>query len=338
VPTLEEIAKISKVSRSTVSRVINHDPHVADETREKVMSVVKRLNYQPNAIARSLAAGRTRIVGLIVPAGIATTFHDPFFPAFTQAMATTCAQHDYSVMLWLAEPDYERRMIQQVLNNGMLDGVIISSIHLPEDVVQALMTSKMPFVVVGQHNYGHTDYSYIDVENRRGAQEAVTHLLRLGHRRIAHIAGPQDTVCAQDRLQGYKDALRTRGLALTPELVVEGDFTEETGYYVMKGLLPQRPDALFAANDLAALGAMRALTEAGYRIPEDMPVVGFDDVPAAASTDPPLTTVRQPTERMGVVATETLIDMLEHGDSFPRRVILPTEFVIRASCGAEVRA
>jgi LacI family transcriptional regulator len=311
---------------------------VSDQTRIRVMEVVRQLNYQPNAIARSLAAGRTYIIGLIFPAGIATTFNDPFFPIFTNAMATTCAQHDYSVMLWLAEPDYERRMIHKVLNNGMLDGIIISSIHLPEEVVQALSASKLPFVVVGQHREGRTDYSYVDVENRRGAQEAVTHLLRLGRRRVAHITGPQDTVCGRDRLQGYKDALRSRGLPFTSELVVEGDFTEETGYYAMKRLLPHRPDALFAANDLAALGAMRALTEAGYRIPEDISVVGFDDVSAAAVADPPLTTVRQPSERMGITATETLIDVLENGDTFPRRVILPTEFVIRASCGVGERS
>jgi LacI family transcriptional regulator len=332
--TLEEIAEISQVSRSTVSRVINNDPHVRPQTREKVLAVVRELNYQPNAVARSLAAGRTRIIGLIIPSGITTTFRDPFFPVFTQSMATTCSQRDYSVMLWLAEPDYERRMIREVLNNGMLDGVIISAIHLSDDMANTLAASKLPFVVVGQHNVPAMEYSYIDVENRRGAQEAVTHLLRIGRRRIAHIAGPLDTMCARDRLHGYNDALRTRGLPLKPELVVDGDFTEETGYYAMKRLLPHHPDALFAANDLTALGAMRALVEAGYRVPDDIPIVGFDDVPSAASAAPALTTIRQPTDRMGVIATETLIDMIDHGDTFPRRVILPTELVIRESCGA----
>ena len=335
-PTLEEIARLSLVSRSTVSRVINDDPHVSSETREKVLEVVRRLNYQPHAVARSLAAGRTRIIGLVVPAGIVTTFQDPFFPVFVQAMASTCNSRGYSVMLWLSEAENERRSLNQLLSNGLLAGVIISTIHLPDGLAQQLESAGLPFVLIGQHTRP-IETHYVDVENRRGAQEIVTHLLRLGYKKIAHICGPMDTVCAQDRRSGYIDALRAREKAVDERLIIEGDFVEPAGYYAMQQLLPLKPDAVFASNDLMAMGAIRAMREVGIRVPRDVGVVGFDDIPSAVSADPPLTTVRQPTHRMGTVITETLIDVIEHNAGFIRRVVLPTELVIRESCGAALK-
>jgi LacI family transcriptional regulator len=236
-------------------------------------------------------------------------------------------------MIWLAEPDYEHRMINQILQNGLLDGLIVSTIHLPDEIAQLISASNMPFILVGQHTR-KLDTHYIDVENQRGSQEIVTHLLRLGYEKIASIIGPMDTMTARHRRQGYIDALHSRAKVVNPDMQVEGDFTEPSGYYAMQRLLIQQPDAVFAANDLMAFGAMRAIREQGLRIPEDIAVVGFDDVPAAASTDPPLTTVRQPSRQMGVVAAETLIDVVEHGASYMHRIILPTELVIRRSCGA----
>ena len=335
-PTLEEIARASQVSRSTVSRVINNDPHVHDVTRARVLEAVHRLGYHPNAIARSLAAGHTHIIGLLVPSGIATAFGDPFFPVFTEAMASTCTAHDYSVMLWLAEPEYERRMIDQILGNGLHDGLIVSTVHLPDEIFEALVKAALPFVLIGQHS-PEVDAHYVDVENYRGAQEMTMYLLRLGYQRVAHICGPLDTLCAQHRRAGFLDVMRARGHAVDPRLMVEGDFAEPSGYYAMRALLPLRPDAVFAGNDVMAFGALRALREVGLRVPEDVAVVGFDDVPAAAAADPPLTTVRQPTARMAVVATQMLIDVIERQDALKHRIVLPTELIIRKSCGAGAR-
>jgi LacI family transcriptional regulator len=257
-PTLEEIARLSQVSRSTVSRVINNDPHVSEVTRARVMAEVRRLGYQPNAVARSLAAGRTHIIGLLVPGGITTAFSDPFFPVFTQAMASTCNACDYSVMLWLTEPEYERRMVAQILGNGLHDGLIVSTIHLPDEITDALVGTALPFVLIGQH-LREVGAHYVDVENYQGAQEMTLHLLRLGYQKIAHISGPLDTLCAQHRRKGFLDVMRARGHAVDPGLIVGGDFTEGSGYYAMLDLLPARPDAVFAGNDLMALGALRAL-------------------------------------------------------------------------------
>jgi len=330
---LEEVARLSGVSRSTVSRVINHDPNVSQATREKVLQIIKQVNYHPNAAARSLAAGRTRILGLVIPMGVTALFTDPYFPLLIQGVSSACNAHDHSVMLWLADPEYERRTIRQIMHSGLIDGVIVASTLMDDPVVEALIGSDIPFILVGRYPMDES-VSYVDVDNRNASREAVTHLLRLGRRRVATITGPQNMIAGADRLQGYIDALRARGMASDPELIADGDFTEAGGYAAMQRLLPRQPDAVFVASDAMALGALRALRDNGRRVPEDVAVVGFDDMPFAARTEPPLTTVRQTTPRTGGVAAETLIDMITAPDGQPRRIVLPTELVIRASCGS----
>lgn len=333
--TIIEIAKQSGVSRSTVSRVINDDPNVNPTTRQRVRSVMQRLNFQPNAAARGLAAGKTRILGLVIPMGVSALFTDPYFPQIIQGITAACNQHDYSTMLWLAEPEYERRTIQQIVSAGLIDGVIVASALTDDAVIEALRIRHIPFVLVGRHPV-HTDLTYVDVDNRMSSRDAVLHLLRLGHKRVATISGPLNMIGGMDRLAGYKDALKSRGLRADEKLIAEGDFTEVSGYNAMQQLLPQTPDAVFVASDTMALGAMRALREAGKKIPQDIALVGYDDMPFAAHTDPPLTSVRQPIHRAGFVAAETLMDLIQERDAAPRRVILPTELVIRGTCGAEL--
>ena len=330
---LEQIAKLSGVSRSTVSRVINNDPNVSDVTRDKVMQVVKRVNYTPNAAARGLAAGRTHVLGLVIPTGVAALFSDPYFPILIQGVSSACNAREYSVMLWLAEPEYERRQIRQIMYSGLVDGVIVSSMLLNDSLVQALLDDDLPFMLIGRHPTA-TQINYVDADNVGGAREAVTHLLRLGHAHVATITGPQNMIAGSDRLAGYQAALRDRAMRSDPSLIAEGDFTEAGGYRAMQQLLPHRPDAVFAASDMMALGALRALREAGLRVPHDVALVGFDDVPQAARVEPPLTTVRQPIHRLGSTTVDFLLDLIEHPNASPRRIVLPTELVVRASCGS----
>ncbi|HOC22369.1 MAG TPA: LacI family DNA-binding transcriptional regulator [Anaerolineae bacterium] len=334
--TLEEIARLSGVSRSTVSRVINNDPHVSEETRARVLEVVVRLNYQPNAIARSLAAGKTHVLGLIIPKRVVEVFSDPYFPILLQGAFAACNARDYAMTLWMADPADEIRFIAKVLNNGLLDGVIISSMVLDDPLVTALNASKLPFVLVGRHPSA-PEVSYVDVDNISSAQMAVEHLYRLGYRRIATITGMLDTISGVDRRQGYENALRIHAIPVDPALIVEGGFSETGGEAAMRRLLPLRPDAIFIASDAMAAGALRVLREAGLRVPQDMAVVSFDDTPIASRTEPPLTTVRQPIEALGETAVNTLLHVLEHPDAGPRRVILPTRLIIRESCGASQR-
>jgi LacI family transcriptional regulator len=331
--TLVEIAKQAGVSRSTVSRVMTNHPSVDPETRSRVLAVAEQLNYQPNLVARSLAAGKTHVLGLVIPMGVRTLFIDPYFPLLIRGISVACNANDHSVMLWLAEPEYERRTMGRILSGGMIDGVILASALMDDPVQDALIKANFPFILVGRHP---TDdrVSYVDVDNRDSSRQAVAYLLDLGHARVATITGPKNMIAGSDRLQGYVDALRERGVPYNPDLVAEGDFTEEGGYNAMQHLLPQEPDALFAANDVMAMGALRALREDGKSVPGDVAVIGYDDMPFAARSSPPLSSVRQPIYRTGMVAAETLIDMIAQPAGAPRRVIMPTELAIRASTGS----
>jgi LacI family transcriptional regulator len=329
--TLDDIARISGVSRSTVSRVVNADPNVRDQTRKKVQEVIQKFNFQPNLAARGLAAGSTQVIGLVIPVGISSIFSDPYFPLIIQGISSACNQHGYSIMLWLAEPQYERRTIGQIMHNGLIDGVIVLAMLLDDPLIDRLSESNLPFATIGRHPASEKT-SYVDVDNRLGACKGVSYAIRTGHRRVALIGGTRNSVSGQDRSQGYLDALRECDLPVIPELITEGDYSDTGGYLAMKRLLPSHPDAVFAASDAMAFAAMRAIHEAGLHIPEDIAIVGFDDIPPAATSKPPFTTVRQPILLTGKTVAEMLIDMIEYPNPQPRRVVLPIELVIRSSC------
>jgi LacI family transcriptional regulator len=320
------------VSRSTASRVINNDPNVSDNARENVLRVVRLMNYVPNAAARGLARGRTQVIGLVIPAGISALFADPHFSIFIQAVSSACAARGHAVMLWLAEPEYERRQIRQIIYDGVIDGMIVASALTDDPLVNELGRSQRPFVVVGRRpNDWHT--TSVDVDNSGGARVAVRHLLRLGRQRIATITGPQNMIAGVDRLAGYLTALREHGCSVQQDLIVDGGFSEYRGYLAMQQLLLHNPDAVFVASDAMAIGALRAACDAGRRVPDDLALVSFDDTPLAARADPPLTAIRQPARQLGQLAVEILLETIENPNPAPQRIVLPTELVVRVSCG-----
>ncbi len=337
-PTLEQIAKLAGVSRSTVSRVINNHPNVRPEVREHVWRIVREVGYHPHAAARSLVTRRTQIIGMIIPEAVTTLFTDPFFPLLLRGATEACNAHQYQLMLSLftARADH-KELYQRVLRNGYLDGVVVASTSVNDPLIPNMLRDGIPFVSVGR--YPDERVHYVDVDNVGGARMAVEHLIRLGHRRIATITGPLDMVAGQDRLTGYRQGLEARGIPVEEDLIFEGDFTEDSGRLGMQHLLSASPTAVFVASDTMAIGALKALRQAGLRAPQDMALVSFDDIPIAASIEPPLTTVRQPIERMGGMAVEVLLSLLESSspEQVPaQRIVLPTELVIRASCGSEV--
>ncbi len=283
----------------------------------------------------SKAAARTRVLGMVIPIGVKALFTDTYMPLLIQGVSAAANAQDHSVMLWVAEPEYERRTISRVMRNGLIDGIILASMLSDDPLVQALIEGSLPFVLVGRHP-ANASINYVDVDNSNSARQAVNHLLRLGRRRIATITGPRNMRVGADRAEGYMTALAQRGLAVDPNLIVDGNFTETDAYGAMQRLLPFNPDAVFAASDAMAMGALRAMREAGRRVPEDIALIGFDDMPFAAGANPPLTTIRQPVQRTGEAAAEMLIDLIEHPDAQPRRIVLPTELVIRASCGSKM--
>lgn len=330
--TLEDIARLSGVSRSTVSRVVNGDENVRETTRLRVLEIIQQHGFQPNLAARRLAAGRTNVIGLVIPAGVGTIFSDPYFGQFIKDISASSNEHNYSIMLWLASPEYERRMIRQILGSSLVDGIIVLSTLVNDPIVKALYENPLPFILIGSHP--GLDVNSIDVDNMEGARLATRHLLENSPGKIATITGPQNMMVGRERYQGFCETLKVNNLPLDESLVVEGDFTEMGGYTAMKTLLSHQPKAIFAASDLMATGAMRAIREAGLHIPADIAIVGHDDMPVASQTSPPLTTVRQPLEQMGLLAVDALIDLIAHPAQPARRIVLKPELIIRSSCGS----
>lgn len=333
--TLEDIAKQAGVSRSTVSRVINDKPFVRDAVRARVWEVINKTGYQPNVAARSLASQRSYMIGLVLPHSVSYMFSDPFIPHLIQGIAQSCNRSDFTLGLFHASTkEDEKKMYPRVSRAGLLDGVILQAGHHGDPLMDRLIDSDLPLVFVGRP-FQSKNVSYVDIDNIEGAYNAVSHLIRQGYSRIATIAGTQLSTVGIDRKQGYIRALHDRDLPIDDDLIAEGDFSEEGGYQAMRDLLSARPEAVFAASDTMAIGAIRAVRDAGLKIPDDIAVVGFDDLPVAKMTSPALTTIRQPINRLGSTAVETLINMINNGSKPHNRIILSTELVVRDSCGVD---
>ena len=335
-PTLEEVARLAHVSRSTVSRVINDRPNVRAETKQRVWQAINDSGYRPHALARSLVTNRTHIIGIVIPEAVTTVFTDPFFPLLLRGATEVCNIHEYQLLLSLfTAPARQEEMCQRVLRSGYVDGVIVASAVVDDPLIPSMLRDGVQLVSIGRHP--NAQVHYVDGDNVGGALMAVEHLIRLGHRRIGTITGRLGLTVGQDRLAGYRQALQAHGIMVEENLISEGDFSESSGKRGMEHLLAFSPTAVFAASDSMAIGALKALREAGKRVPQDVALVGYDDIPIASLIEPGLTTVRQPIERMGSMAAELLLNMLddptEEGAS-AHRIILPTELVIRASCGS----
>lgn len=331
--TLEDIAKQAGVSRSTASRVVNDDPNVSDSVRKRVQHVILSTGYHPHAAARSLASQRSRMIGLVLPRTVSSFFTDPYFPRLTQGVAQACNQHNLTLGLFiLATKDDEERIFPLVSRHGLLDGIIVQTAQKEDKLINRLISSDFPVIVAGRP-FRDSGVSYIDVDNIQASHQAVRHLIHKGYKRIGTITGLMNATVGIDRLEGYARAIREQGWELDKTLIITGDFTEQSGYDGMKKLLPARPEAVFAASDTMAIGAIRAVREAGLQIPGDIAFIGFDDLPVASLSDVKLTTVRQPISQFGAQAVVTLIDLIENGIKPSRRVIMDTELIIRESCG-----
>jgi len=334
--TLEDIAKLVGVHRSTVSRVVNGAPNVSPEVRKRVLKAIHDTGYHPNAAARSLATQHSGIIGLVLPQSVGSFFSDPYFPLLTQGIAFGCNNHDLTLSLFLVgSKEDEEKILPRISRHGMLDGLLIQTGHPDDLIIQRVKKFSIPSVLLGRP-FDSEGNTYIDVDNVQAAFNATRHLIDQGYRRIATITGNHDSTVTLDRLEGYHKALGGAGIPVDEALVAEGSFTEISGYQAMQKLIATRPDAVFAASDSMAVGAMRAVQEAGLRIPEDIAFIGFDDVPLATLTKIKLTTIRQPILKFGIKAVELLIDIIENGTKPARRIIMDTELVIRDSCGANL--
>ncbi len=329
-PTINDIAKRVGLSKASVSRALNGKQDVDPETRKRVLKVAAQVGYVPSASARALSNGRSNCLGLLVP-----TLTWPWILEVLRGVAEEIERSGYSLILYTTSggEDSEREFMAQVVPAGAVDGLALVIPLGMLEYIERLAKGGLPIVVVDDRGH-YPDLPTVATTNIEGGRSATLHLVERGRRRIAMLNGPRDFGCNRDRLEGYKSALQKAGLQFDPKLVVDSDFKESGGASAMATLLAADPklDAVFVANDVMAFGAMRALRNNGRRVPDDVAVVGFDDIPASAMTHPPLSTVRQPLYEMGRTAASMVMAAVR-GESITKRIELPTSLVIRESSG-----
>jgi LacI family transcriptional regulator len=324
--TIIDVAREANVSFATVSRVVNGKGYVSAQTRERVMQAMTRIGYTVNRQARVLAGGRTQVIGLLVP-DLDTSYIGEILKGIDEELAAA----SYDLMLYTTHQRKTRESVYvNSLLNGMTDGLLMVLPMAPEAYVDSIRRRGFPFILIDHEGLDREGPS-VGATNREGAKQAVRHLVELGHTRIGLVTGKMEMDCARERLAGCHEALAEAGIV--PDLVRHGDFHRSLAYRLTEELLhlPDPPTAIFAANDVSAFGVMDAVRNYGLRIPDDISVVGFDDIPDAQWTQPPLTTVRQPMREMGKRAARMLLDAIADPNATQERVELPTELVVRST-------
>ncbi|MGI9182294.1 MAG: LacI family DNA-binding transcriptional regulator [Longimicrobiaceae bacterium] len=332
-PKLKDVAELAGVSASTVSRTINEPEMVNDQTRARVEEAVRALGYRPNRVARRLrvASGLTNLVGLIIP-----DLQNPFFADIARGVEDVAVHNGYTVLIGNSDEnlDKERRYLE-VMHAESVDGIILPPNSTSDPVAMDFARSEMPLVFVDRR-LSKVKMDTVVTDNLRGAYDAVEHLIRLGHRRIGFVEGRPQVSTSRERLAGYRQALEDHRIELDPERVRTGDSRQESGRRLTKELLvlAERPTALLVGNGLMTLGALEALHRAELKIPEEMAIIGYDDMPWALALNPPLTVVRQPGYELGGRAMELLLQRIRTPDRATTLMVLEPELIVRRSCGA----
>jgi LacI family transcriptional regulator len=328
-PTIYDVARLAGVSTATVSRAVNGTARIAPDTRAVIDAAVGELGYRPNTIARSLVTKSTQTIALLLP-----DIANPFYAELVRGIQQRALATGHTMLLCTTEGDPEREEAYlTLLRAKQVDGVLVDGLVLPPDRIAHFVREGLPIVCLDR-DVDSTSVPLVQVDNRLGARMATEHLLSLGHRRVAHISGARDLGISEERIAGYRDAHGAVGLEPDLALLAVGSFTDEGGYEAMRTLLARTElTAVFAANDLSAIGVINALVESGRRVPEDVSVVGFDDSPLMGYIDPPLTTVRQPVREMALVAVRSLLDEILGVGSPHTELVFRPELVVRRSTG-----
>jgi DNA-binding LacI/PurR family transcriptional regulator len=327
-PTIYDVARLAGVSTATVSRALNGTGQIAASTRVTIEAAVEQLGYRPNTVARSLVTKTTQTIALLLP-----DITNPFYAALVNGIQQTALSHGHTMLLCTTESDAEREEhYLRVLRAKQVDGALVDGLVLPPDRIARFVEDGFPIVCLDR-DIDSRSIPLVQVDNRLGGRIATEHLIDLGHTRIGHVTGAGELGISDERLAGYRDALNGAGLPIDFQLVEEGRFTDDGGHDAARRLLEREPGvtAIFAANDLSALGVLNAVAEAGKRVPDDVSVVGFDDLHLSAYTAPPLTTIRQPAVEIATLATEILIGLTNGREVEEMRHLLEPELVVRAS-------
>ena len=331
--TIHDVARTAEVSATTVSHVLNDSRHVSDDLRARVLSAIETLGYTPNRLAAGLRRKQTSTIGLVVPDNT-----NPFFAAVARAIEDASFEQGFSVILCNSDGDAAKEKFYiNVLLEQRVDGTVLVAANSSADLLAPLLDSGMPLVLIDRDLPNATTMvDKVLSDNLGGGLQAVQHLLALGHRRIACVTGPSHVSPSANRVTGYRQALTDAGIALDEDLIVRGHFDFVSGFAATQRLLDLTapPTAIFACNDLMAVGALSALVERGRRVPDDISLVGFDDIPLASYTNPRLTTVAQDQRALGAVATELLLARVKDRQRLAQVHICPTSLVLRASTAA----
>ena len=338
--TAREVAELAGVSRTTVSFVLNNiaGMRISEETRQRVLDAARQLNYHPDATARRMVSGRTNVIGFVLRQYPDQAFADQFLPQVLGGLGQAAVAQGYHILLEPIPPENHTGAYAQLIRERHVDGIVLSGPRFADRDLLSVQAEGAPVVLMG--HLPDTNLPFVDVDNVDGARRATQHLLGLGHRRVALITNaPLAYTASADRLAGYRQALGATGLPFDESLVRYGAFTPQSGEAAMMELLTltPRPTAVFVASDAVALGALQAIRKRSLRVPHDLALVGFDDIPLAGFIDPPLTTVRLPAAGLGWGAADLLIRLITAEEAIRNpNVILETELVVRASSGANV--
>lgn len=329
-PTLETVATLAGVSRATASRVVNDDPRVSPQARAAVEEAIARVGYVPNRAARSLVTRRTDSIALVVREPVDFGFADPYLSSVVIAASQSLAGTGIQLAVMMAQDDADHAALGQYVRAGHVDGVILVSVRDGDPLPQQLIRAGVPVVIGGRPPAGLPEVSFVNSDNLGGAESVARHFLEAGRERPVTIAGPVDMTTSTDRLVGFRSVLHAAGVA--PPGVVHGSFTQASGEEAARRLLHQDPDldAIFAANDLMAIGALRVVKQSGRRVPDDVAIVGFDDIELCLHTEPPLSTVHQAIAELARTMVNLLLAMVD-GRPAPSPHLIPTELVLRGS-------
>jgi len=328
--TIKDIARLADVSTATVSKVLNgKDEKISDRTRNRIFALVEEYNYVPNRIASSLVTKKTKTLGLIIP-----NIANPFFPEIARGAEDLANERGYNLILCNTDDNLEKEESYiDMLEEKMVDGIIFTASSQRKDKLDRLSKVSVPVITVDREVVGLATQGKIVVDNVKGAYDAVNYLIESGYEQIVHVTGPMSSKPARDRLEGLKKALEENGLIFNEATVYSGEFKSEWGYEAVKQIFKNKVeiDALFCGNDLIAMGALKALRELNLDVPNDIGLVGFDDIYMAQMLEPELTTVSQPNYEMGYQSAEMLIDMIENKRKEAKPIILDTKLIIRRS-------
>jgi len=331
--TIVDIAKLAGVSPSTVSRVISGNPRISAATSRKVKAIMEELGYHPNAMAKSLVGGVTHTIGLLLPRSAEELFQNQFFAEVIRGIVTRATRSNYDLMLAAGTSEREELdTVNRLMRGRRVDGMILLYSRSADPVIAELKANRFPFVLIGRSD-DEPDILTVDNDNVQAAYDVTRHLVMQGHDRVGFVSGPPNLVVSKDRLAGYRQAMEELGLPVRPEWIVEGDFLQESGYRAMSLImhLPERPTALVVMDDVMALGVLGGVTELGYKVPQDLALFGFNNIPLSELTSPPISSVDIGVYQLGYTASQALLQAIKGEPPAAVRSIIPHRLITRES-------